>query len=185
MVAALRPSRLAFGSHLRMRKLVHGRPHPEAPAQRASKDARLSRLTRRTAELMERARGVRASPGCVSFKYRFDEAERPARSFVSRPGRAGIFRLSPLPHARRPVSWRPGVHGGADPWAGGSLVRQAPDGWVYVPHPHLSLQARLTPLLQPRSIASTSPRRAGSLRPLPATGCSDYARGFGASDPGA
>ncbi|PVM91812.1 hypothetical protein DDF67_06110 [Caulobacter endophyticus] len=49
-------------------------PLGHLPLQGEDLWVRARALTRLAAELMERARGVRASPGCVSSKYRFDEA---------------------------------------------------------------------------------------------------------------
>jgi len=131
--------------------------------------ARLLNLSRDCAELMERARGVRASPGVV-FVIPFRRSWTPRAIVIPQAGARGpLPPFTPSPcNAPRFLAARRAC--GADPRTGGSPFRQAPDGWVYVPHPHLSLQARLSPLLQPRSIASPSHASGRILAPSPCDG---------------
>ncbi|PVM94056.1 hypothetical protein DDF67_00830 [Caulobacter endophyticus] len=66
---------------------------------------RATSASRAIAQSLWRGRGASGPrPDVFVLSTVSTKLERPARSFVLRPGRAGLFRPVPLPHAVRPVS---------------------------------------------------------------------------------
>ena len=107
---------------LRKLKTAPHRPSAASPRGGGSLGAGAALRPRAFAAMvMERVRGVRASPGCVSFKYRFDEAGTPRAIVVPQAGaRRPLPPFTPSPcraprflAARR--AWRRGPLGGREP----------------------------------------------------------------------